>query len=127
MSHHHTLAPVPPVRQYRTERDPHAWVAPAVATALGAFLAPAAVLFGGMSVMATDSCGPDDCSQALTTALTLVFGTLFFGGLLAAGAWLTSWLLPWTRRWSVLRAWLAGLSLLPWLFVLLLVFNLPAG
>ncbi|MFI1423065.1 hypothetical protein ACH4VX_34930 [Streptomyces sp. NPDC020731] len=127
MNVHHAAAPGPAVRRYRAERDPRAWVAPALATALGSLLAPFAVLLGGMSVMATDSCGPDDCSQALTTALTLIFGTLFFGGLLAAGAWLTAWLLPWTRRWSVLRAWLAGLSLLPWLFVLALVFNLPAG
>lgn len=127
MSLHHAAAPVSPVREYRAERDPRAWLAPAVATVLGAVLAPLAVLFGGLSVMATDSCGPDNCSQALTTALSVIFGTLFVGGILAAGAWLASWLLPWTRRWSVLRVWLAGLSLLPWLFVLVLVFNLPAG
>ncbi|MET9151767.1 hypothetical protein [Streptomyces griseoflavus] len=126
MKNEHT-APVSPARRYRTERDPRAWVAPAVATGLGALLAPAAVLLGAMSVMATDSCGPDHCSQALTTALDVIFGTLFFGGILAAGAWLTSWLLPRTRRWSVPRIWLAGLSLLPWLVVLALVFNLPEG
>ncbi|MFC8367229.1 MULTISPECIES: hypothetical protein [unclassified Streptomyces] len=127
MSHHHAAAPVPSAWQYRAERDPRAWVAPTVATVLGALLAPVAFLFGGLSVMATDSCGPDDCSQALTTALNVIFGTLFFGGVLAGGAWLASWLLPWTRRWSVPRVWLAGLSLLPWLFVLVLVFNLPEG
>ncbi|MFF9487060.1 hypothetical protein [Streptomyces sp. NPDC014676] len=127
MSHHHAAAPVPSAWQDRAERDPRAWVAPTVATVLGALLAPVAFLFGGLSVMATDGCGPDDCSQALTTALNMVFGTLFFGGILAAGAWLASWLLPWTRRWSVPRAWLAGLSLLPWLLVLALVFNLPEG
>ncbi|MFC8424576.1 hypothetical protein ACFUN7_27460 [Streptomyces sp. NPDC057236] len=126
MSHHHA-APAPSAWQYRAERDPRAWIAPAVATALGALLAPAAVLFGGLSVMATDSCGPDDCSQALTDTLTVIFGTLSYGGILAAGAWLASWLLPWTRRWSVPRVWLAGLSLLPWLIVLALVFNLPEG
>lgn len=127
MSHYHATAPVPPVPRYRADRDPRAWVAPTVATALGALLAPAAFLLGGLSVMATDSCGPDDCSQALTTTLSVIFGTLFFGGVLAAGAWLASWLLPWTRRWSVPRIWLAVLSLLPWLFVLMLVFTLPEG
>ncbi|MDT0397522.1 MULTISPECIES: hypothetical protein [Streptomyces] len=127
MSHHHATAPVPPVRRYRADRDPRAWVAPAVATALGVLLVPVAFLLGGLSVMATDSCGPDDCSQALTTTLSVIFGTLFFGGILAAGAWLVSWLLPWTRRWSVPRIWLAVLSLLPWLFVLMLVFTLPEG
>ncbi|GGX28056.1 hypothetical protein GCM10010297_56810 [Streptomyces malachitofuscus] len=127
MSTHHAAAPVQPVRQYRAERDPRAWIAPAVATALGALLAPAAVLFAGLSVMATDNCGPDNCSQALTDTLTLIFTTLYYGGVLASGAWLASWLLPWTRRWSVPRVWLAGLSLLPWLIILALVLNLPEG
>ncbi|GGW44923.1 hypothetical protein GCM10010340_23760 [Streptomyces griseoloalbus] len=102
-------------------------MAPTVATVLGSVLAPSAGLLGAMSVMATDGCGPDDCSQALTTAVILIHGTLFVGGFLATGAWLTSWLLPWTRRWSVLRAWLAGLSLLPPVLVLVMVFTLPAG
>lgn len=127
MSQQPAAAPLSPLQQYRAERDPRAWVAPAVATALGAFLVPVAFLFGAMSVMATDSCGPDDCSQALTTALSVIYGTLVFGGLLSAGTWLASWTLPWTRRWSVLRAWLAGLTLLPYLLVLALVFNLPQG
>ncbi|MBT3165855.1 hypothetical protein HTV80_22495 [Streptomyces sp. Vc74B-19] len=127
MSHHGALVPAPPDRQYRAERDPRAWVAPALATVLGAVLAPLALLFGALSVMATDSCGPDDCSPALTTALDVVHGTLFLGGLLAVAACAASWLLPWTRRWSVARLWLAGLSLLPWLCVLALVFHLPEG
>ncbi|KES07504.1 hypothetical protein BU52_08530 [Streptomyces toyocaensis] len=127
MSHHHAAAPVSPVRRYRAERDPRARVAPAVAAALGALLAPAAVLFGGLSAMATDSCGPDHCSSALTTTLSVIYGTLSFGGVLSVCAWLACWLLPRTRRWSVPRIWLAGLSLLPWLVVLVLVFNLPAG
>ncbi|WP_439812058.1 hypothetical protein [Streptomyces sp. P9-2] len=109
------------------ERDPHAYVAPAVATVLGVMLAPLALLFGGLSVMATDSCGPDDCSTALTTALHVVYGTLFLGGLLGVAACAAAWLLPHTRRWAVPRLWLAGLSLLPWLTVIALVFNLPEG
>ncbi|MET7293281.1 hypothetical protein ABZS79_14300 [Streptomyces griseoloalbus] len=126
MSLHHLAAPVPPAWQYPAERDHRAWVAPTVATVLGSVLVPSAGLLGAMSVMATDGCG-SDCSQALTTTLTLIYGTLFIGGFLATGAWLTSWLLPWTRRWSVLRAWLAGLSLLPPVLVLVMVFTLPAG
>ncbi|MBT3154403.1 hypothetical protein HTV45_26625 [Streptomyces sp. CHD11] len=127
MNQYPASAPVSPVQQYRAERDPRAWVAPAVATALGVMLAPTAFLFGALSVMATDSCGPDDCSDALTTTLAVIFGTLVIGGILAVAACLTSWLLPWTRRWTVTRAWLAGLSLLPWLVVLALVLNLPEG
>ncbi|MFG3007639.1 hypothetical protein [Streptomyces calvus] len=123
----HRPAAAPPVRQYRAERDRRAWVAPTVATVLGAVLTPSAVLLAAMSVMATDGCGPDDCSQALTTALSLIYSTLFFGGFLTTGAWFAAWLLPWTRRWSVLRAWLAGFSLLPPVLVLVMVFMLPAG
>lgn len=109
------------------DRDLRAWIAPAVATVLLIFLEPPAFFFGLLSAMATDSCGPDNCSQSLETSLTLVYGTLFFGGFLTFGAWLTAWLLPRRRRWSRLRAWLAVASVLPPLFVLLLVFTLPAG
>ncbi|CAL9480345.1 hypothetical protein [Streptomyces pilosus] len=124
MRHEHTD---PAARRYRAEPDPRARVAPAVATCLGALLMPAALLLGALSPMATDSCGPDNCSRALTTALSVIFGTVLYGGPAATVAWLASWLLPRTRRWSVPRAWLAGLSLLPWLVVLAVVFNLPAG
>ncbi|MFE9937173.1 hypothetical protein [Streptomyces hirsutus] len=93
-------------------------------TVLGPMALPAAA----MSVMATDSCGPDDCSQALTTALDVVHrGTTALGGVLTFCAWLVSWLLPWRSRWSVPRAWAAALSPLPPLFVILLVFDLPEG
>ncbi|MGW3360142.1 hypothetical protein ACWDFL_32840 [Streptomyces bungoensis] len=47
------------------DRDPGARVAPAIATALMSVLGPAAVLFGGLSATATDSCGPDDRPAAL--------------------------------------------------------------
>ncbi|MGY1523524.1 hypothetical protein ACW69C_07075 [Streptomyces sp. MN3] len=116
-----------PERRYGDERDPRAYVAPAVATVLGVMLAALALLFGALSVMATDSCGPDDCSAALTTALDVVYGTLFLGGLLGVAACVAAWLLPRTRRWAVPRLWLAGLSLLPWPAVIALVFNLPEG
>lgn len=107
-------------------RDPMAWIAPTVATVLLVLLAPTAVIFGGFSAMATGGCGSDGCSQALKTSLSLIYGTLFFGGILTHAAWVTAWALPWTRRWSVTRIWLAALSLVPPLLVLLLVFTLPA-
>ncbi|WP_437028758.1 hypothetical protein [Streptomyces sp. enrichment culture] len=127
MNRHRPAGPASTARQYRAEPDPRAWVAPAVATALGAFLVPAALLLAALSPMATDSCGPDDCSRALTTALALAHGTVLHGGVLAAGAWLAAWLLPRTRRWSVTRIWLAGLSLLPWAVALVLLLTLPEG
>ncbi|CAL9497364.1 hypothetical protein [Streptomyces griseomycini] len=126
-SPHRLAAPAPSLRPHPAGRDRRAWVAPAVATALLTVLGPFAVLLGGLSAMATDNCGPDDCSQALTTSLTLIYGTLFYGGVFTFCAWLTAWLLPWKPRWSVPRAWAAAASVLPPLFVLALVLNLPEG
>ncbi|MEV5875082.1 hypothetical protein AB0L75_12770 [Streptomyces sp. NPDC052101] len=119
------LAPLPGPLD-RADRDPHAWVAPTVATALAVVLGPAAVMFGGLSVMATDSCGPDDCSAALNTALSWIFGLIFYGFPVSAAALLTAWLLPWKRRWSAARVWVALGALLPPLAVLYLAFTLPA-
>ncbi|CAL9302314.1 hypothetical protein SUDANB66_03493 [Streptomyces sp. SudanB66_2053] len=51
------------------QRHPHARLAPAVATVLGPLPAPPALFLWGLSDMATDSCGPDDCSPELTSAL----------------------------------------------------------
>ncbi|GGQ94359.1 hypothetical protein GCM10010216_65970 [Streptomyces flaveolus] len=126
MTTQHCTAQPPAYLPRRAGRDRRAWVAPAVATGLLTVLGPAALFLGGLSAMATDSCGPDDCSQALTTSLSLIYGTLYFGGFLTLGAWAAAWVIPWTRRWSALRACLAFASLLPSLFVLLLVFTLPA-
>ncbi|MFF9454630.1 hypothetical protein [Streptomyces flaveolus] len=126
MTTQHRTAQPPAYPPRRADQDRCAWVAPAVATVLLIVLGPVALLFGGMSAMATDSCGPDDCSEALTTSLSLIYGTLYFGGFLTLGAWVAAWVIPWTRRWSVLRACLAVASVLPSLFVLLLVCTLPA-
>lgn len=112
--------------QYSAERDRLAWVAPLVATVLLALLGPFAVALGGLSVMATDSCGPDDCSQALTTSLTWIYGILFYGGCFSFAALVTAWALPWKRRWRALRVWSAVAVLVAPLAVLYLVFTLPA-
>ncbi|GGZ95445.1 hypothetical protein GCM10010389_38160 [Streptomyces echinoruber] len=115
----------PGTRDGLAARDRYAWVAPLVATVLLCPLGPAAVFLGGLSVMATDGCGPDHCPQALTTSLEWIYGLLFFGAPVAFKAWVTAWALPWTRRWAAARAVAAAVSLLP-LIVLLLVFSLPA-
>ncbi|MEU7055146.1 hypothetical protein [Streptomyces sp. NPDC046197] len=116
----------PTVPAHTAERDRRAWVAPVVATALLTVLGPAAVLFGGLSAMATDSCGPDDCSAALNTSLAWIYGMLFLGGPVAVAALLTAWLLPWRRRWAAARRWAAVAALVPPLTVLFLVFTLPS-
>ncbi|KUM82323.1 hypothetical protein AQI88_42360 [Streptomyces cellostaticus] len=107
------------------ERDPRAWVTAVITTVLVAVLGPTAFTFACLSVMATDSCGPDDCSHALTTSLTWIFGMLFYGGPVAVAALLTTWLLPWKHRWSTARRWTAVIALVPPLTILLLVFTLP--
>ncbi|WP_415942581.1 hypothetical protein [Streptomyces sp. 067-1] len=110
-----------------TDPDRRAWVAPTAATLALVLLVPPALLFGMLSPMATDSCGPDSCSKALTTTLTLIMVLLVPGGFVTFVTWCTAWLLPRTRRWSVPRALLATVSVLPPLCLLLLVFTLPAG
>ncbi|WP_406726842.1 hypothetical protein WJ438_22555 [Streptomyces sp. GD-15H] len=124
---HDRFAPLTPGVLHPADRDPRAWVAPTVATVLLTVLEPVALLVGAMSAMATDSCGPDDCSQDLMTALDVVHWTMLFGGILTLCAWLTSWVLPWKPRWLALRVAAAFLSLVPPLFLILLVFNLPKG
>ncbi|MDQ0761718.1 hypothetical protein [Streptomyces canus] len=110
---------------HATDQDRHAWVAPLIATILLVLLGPPALLFGGLSAMAGDSCGPDGCPSALTTSVTAIYATLGFGILVTLPALVASWALPWHRRWSALRAWLAALAVLPPLTVLVLVFTLP--
>ncbi|MFF8732588.1 hypothetical protein ACF073_39920 [Streptomyces sp. NPDC015171] len=120
------LATTAPGPAGKDERDPRAWVAPTVATALMVPLAPLALAFGGLSAMATDSCGPDHCPAALNTALACVYGLLYYGSVFSFGALLTAWLLPWRRRWSTARVWAAVAALLPPLSVVYLVCTLPA-
>lgn len=126
MTTQHIAAQPPSPLPEVAERDSRAWIAPLVATILLAFLGPAALLLGGLSAMATDSCGPDDCSSALNTQLSVIYGTLSFGTLPTLAAWITAWALPWQRRWSAWRTGAAIVALTPSLFVLLLVFTLPA-
>ncbi|WGD42256.1 hypothetical protein [Streptomyces cathayae] len=65
---------------------------------LPTFPGPVALPVGATSPRATDSCGPDDCSQALTTALDVVLRAMPLDGVLTFGARLTSWLLPRNTR-----------------------------
>ncbi|MFJ3658982.1 hypothetical protein ACIPPM_00760 [Streptomyces sp. NPDC090119] len=111
---------------YADTRDPRAAVIATMTTALLVILGPVAVMFGGLSAMATDSCGPDNCSAALDTSLAWVYGLLTYGSALSFGSLLTTWLLPWKRRWSAARVSAAVLTLLPPVGVVMLVCTLPA-
>ncbi|WP_109000353.1 hypothetical protein [Streptomyces rishiriensis] len=112
-------------RPLHDHRDPRAWVAPLVATVLLVLLVPFVVALGGLSAMATDSCGPDSCSPALMTSLTLIYGLLVYGGFFTFLAYVALWALPRTRRFAAPRAWLAAAAVTPPAAVLFLVLTLP--
>ncbi|MEU2440639.1 hypothetical protein ACFY9A_02805 [Streptomyces rubradiris] len=111
----------------KDQRDPHGSVAPAVATALLFLLGPLALALGGLSAMATDACGPDNCPAALETSLSLIHDMLTAGWLFSPAALLIAWLLPRKRRWSAARTGAALAALVPPVSVLYLVLTLPAG
>ncbi|MFF0023440.1 hypothetical protein ACWERY_33665 [Streptomyces sp. NPDC004082] len=108
--------------------EPHrrAWLAPVTASVLLLLLGPAALALGGLSFMATDSCGPDHCSPALMDSLAVIGWLLYFGGPFSTVFLVASWALPWKRRWAGTRAWAACGALLPPVTVLFLVLTLPA-
>lgn len=125
-------APVPylPAQHPGTDRgghDAYAWIVPVVVSALLALLVPPALLFGALSPMATDACGPDHCSAGLTRSLATVEALLRYGGLVTVPAYVASWVLPWRRSWTPVRVVLGAAALLPPVAVLGLVLTLPAG
>ncbi|MFD7233796.1 hypothetical protein ACFWAT_00620 [Streptomyces syringium] len=109
------------------DRDETAWVAPGWATGLALFLIPVAMIFGGLSPMATDSCGPDHCSAALEHALAGIIGCLYATLFGTPALLLTSWALPRRMRFSTARRIVAWCALLPPVIVILMVFALPEG
>lgn len=109
------------------DRDEAAWVAPGWATGLALFLIPVAMIFGGLSPMATDGCGPDHCSRALEQALAGIIGCLYATLSVTPALLLASWLLPRRMRYSAARRIAAWCALLPPVFVILMVFALPEG
>ncbi|MEU1041699.1 hypothetical protein ACFYP4_26900 [Streptomyces sp. NPDC005551] len=108
--------------------EPHrrAWIAPLTASLLLLLLGPAALFLGGLSAMATDSCGPDHCSPALMDSLSWIYGILSYGGPVTTVFLVLAWALPWKRRWAGTRAWAACAALLPPVTVIFLVLALPA-
>ncbi|PHQ49617.1 hypothetical protein BLA24_26725 [Streptomyces cinnamoneus] len=109
------------------DRDRHPWLAPGWATGLALLLVPVAVLFGGLSPMATDSCGPDHCSRALNQALAGIVWCLYATFTATPLMLLVSWALPPRMRYAAARRLAAWCALLPPLAVILMVFDLPQG
>jgi hypothetical protein len=108
-----------------SDRDENASGAPLWSTVLAVLLVPVALLFGGLSPMATDSCGPDHCSQALNDALAVIMGGLDLTLVGTPALLLLSWLLPRRMRYAKARRTAAWCALLPPVTVILMVFGLP--
>ncbi|WP_245699824.1 hypothetical protein [Streptomyces roseifaciens] len=107
------------------DRDDDASSAPFWATVLAVLVIPVAVLFGSLAPMATDSCGPDNCSGALDGTLAVVKYSLFTTVIGTPVLLLASWLLPRRIRYAKARKHLAWCALLPPVIVILLVLGLP--
>ncbi|MBT2385940.1 hypothetical protein [Streptomyces sp. ISL-11] len=107
------------------DRDENAWGAPGWATGLALMIVPVALLFGGLAPMATDSCGPDNCSSALNRALAGVLGGLFATVIGTPAMLLAGWVLPRRMRFAKARRIIAWCALLPPLIVILMVLGLP--
>ncbi|NBE51341.1 hypothetical protein GUY60_07870 [Streptomyces sp. YC537] len=109
------------------DRDTGAWALPLITTLVLLLLAPVALGLAGLSVMATDSCGPDNCSAALMGTLDAIFVTVTVGGVLSLVSLVVCWALPWRLGQRVRRRWAAAVAVAPHLLVVLMVFALPAG
>ncbi|MEV4743973.1 hypothetical protein [Streptomyces sp. NPDC049555] len=104
-------------------RDDRAWLVRSLTTLVMLPLLFMDFVSIGLSPMATDSCGPDHCSQALNNAL-----------MAAPILWLTavvllivSWVLPSRTRFSPARTTTAVLSLGAGLLTFAVLANLPNG
>ncbi|MFJ8857506.1 hypothetical protein ACIRD8_03635 [Streptomyces sp. NPDC102451] len=109
-----------------SDRDPHGWVAPLVATLSLVLLAPVAFLLGSLVHVNRGSCGTRGCSQELERSLSAIDAVAVFGTALTVVALITAWSLPRLRRWTTLRLWCAIASMAPSVAVLLLVFETPS-
>ena len=128
----HPNHPGPPYYGYAPYRVPgpddydhRTSTAPLVATVLLTVFGPAALFLGGLSVMATDSCGTN-CPTALTTWMYLIYGTIVFGGVLSLAALVTAWSLPRKVRYWNLRRWAAIATVAPSVLVIALVCTIPS-
>ncbi|MET9596066.1 hypothetical protein ABZY45_34835 [Streptomyces sp. NPDC006516] len=87
-------------------RAPHAWIAPLISTLLTLPAAGLALLYGGLSPMACDSCnGPQ--ADRFTDSFDTAWAVLSTGLVLSLIVLVASWALPWQRRQDAKRALLA--------------------
>lgn len=109
-----------------SDRDPHGWVAPLVATLSLVLLAPVALLLGSLVHGNRGSCVTRPCSQQLERSLSAIDAVALYGTALTVVALITAWALPRLHRWATLRLWCAIASVAPSVLVLFLVFWTPS-
>ncbi|MCK1822492.1 hypothetical protein MTQ10_23490 [Streptomyces sp. XM83C] len=102
------------------DRDPPAWVAPAVASAVLLACSPCVLLIVGMFLLLVGNHCEDTCGQGPDPALLAVAGVILYAAWLPVATLITSWALPWKRRWSKLRVVLAVPAASPVLLLALL-------
>ncbi|GAA2962897.1 MULTISPECIES: hypothetical protein [Streptomyces] len=81
----------------------HAWVAPLLSTLLTLPAAGFALLYGGLSPMACDSCDGAEADR-FTESFDAAWAVLCAGLLLSMAVLLASWVLPWRQRHVPTRA-----------------------
>ncbi|MFD0338360.1 hypothetical protein ACFVH0_06635 [Streptomyces sp. NPDC127117] len=114
-SHVHVMRPVlvGPAGPVVPARSANAWAAPMIATVLSFFLTCFGMFAIGFAAMATDSCGPDDCSSDITVPLGLMAYGLYATPFVTPLALITAWVLPWRPRWTAARMCAAAIAVLP--------------
>ncbi|MFJ2583793.1 hypothetical protein [Streptomyces sp. NPDC087538] len=114
-SHVHVMRPtlVGPAGTVVPAHSPNAWVAPTIATVLSFFLTCFGMFAIGFAAMATDSCGPDDCSSGITVPLSLMGYGLYAAPFITPLALVIAWVLPWRPRWTTARRCAAAIAVLP--------------
>ncbi|MCX4846258.1 hypothetical protein [Streptomyces sp. NBC_00893] len=100
-------------------RSSNAWAAPTIATVLSFFLTCFGMFAIGFAAMATDSCGPDNCSSGITVPLSLMAYGLYVTPFITPLALVAAWVLAWWRpRWTTARLCAAAIAVLPGLTAL---------
>ncbi|MGW1200614.1 hypothetical protein ACWD4B_32945 [Streptomyces sp. NPDC002536] len=103
--------------------DGKAWCVRGVTALLVLPLLAVDLFFIGLSPMATDSCGPDDCSDALMTSLAVAPVVW----LVAAALLVVTWALPSHPRHGATRGAVAAGAFAAGALVIGILANLPMG
>ncbi|MFG3528775.1 hypothetical protein ACGF8B_18770 [Streptomyces sp. NPDC047917] len=109
-SHVHVRRPAPAAPARRL----NACVAPMIATVLAFFMACFGTLAIGFATMATDSCGPDNCSSDITVPLGLMACGLYVTPFITPLALIAAWVLACRRpHRTTARLCAAAIAVLP--------------